>query len=76
VKPKHLHFNLPHARLIAPGKPASSVLLYRMGLTGPGKMPIIGRNTVDQDGLELIREWISGMKPKRAASRSTYPRFR
>jgi len=76
VKPKHLHFNLRHARLIAPGKPASSVLLYRMGLTGPGKMPIIGRNTVDQDGLELIREWISGMKPKRAASRSTYPRFR
>ena len=75
IKPKHLHFNLPDARLIAPGKPASSVLLYRMGLTGAGKMPVIGRSTVDQEGMELIREWISEMTPKRSVRRSPFPRF-
>ena len=78
VKPKHLHFNLPNARLVSPGKPGSSVLLHRIGLTGVGKMPIIGRNTVDHKGLELIREWIASMPPSKPerSGKSSYPRFR
>jgi mono/diheme cytochrome c family protein len=76
IKPKHLHFNLPHARLVAPGKPASSVLLYRMGLTGAGKMPIIGRSTVDEKGVELIREWITNMKDNPSRNSNSFPRFR
>ena len=78
VAPKHLHFDLPKAKIIAPGKPSSSVLLHRMELTGPGKMPIIGRNTVDQKGIQLIREWILSMESTtKAMNKSdTYPRFR
>ena len=76
VKPKHLHFDLPDARIIAPGKPASSVLLHRMGLTGAGKMPIIGRNSIDEKGVELIRDWISNMKPGQIQTQNSYPRFR
>ena len=77
VKPRHLHFDLPNARLIAPGKPASSVLLHRMSINGVGKMPIIGRSTVDEQGLELIREWIASLKPAVPEGRrkSSYPRF-
>ncbi len=78
VVPKHLHFDLPDAKIIAPGKPSSSVLLHRMELTGPGKMPIIGRNTVDQKGIQLIREWVLSMESTtKAMNKSdTYPRFR
>lgn len=62
VKPKHLDFGLPDAQLVATGKPDSSVLLHRMGMSGPGQMPIIGRKVVDEKGVGLIREWISSME--------------
>ena len=62
VKPKHLDFGIKGARLVAPGKPDSSVLHHRMKLLGPGQMPIIGRKTVDEKGVTLIRKWIAEMK--------------
>lgn len=63
VKPKHLDFGLPDARLLAPGKPGSSVLLHRMGMSTPGQMPIIGRKVVDRKGVALVKQWIESMSP-------------
>ncbi len=45
---------------IVPGKPNESILIYRMNSTQVGvAMPEIGRTTVDQKGLELIKAWIA-----------------
>ena len=48
---------------IVPGKPDESILVHRMKSTAVGvAMPEIGRTVVDQEGLELIRNWIMGLK--------------
>lgn len=47
---------------IEPGRPERSILLHRMESTDPGvMMPELGRNTVDTDGVALVRQWISQM---------------
>lgn len=47
---------------IVPGKPNESILIHRMNSTQVGvAMPEIGRTTVDQKGLELIKAWITEM---------------
>ena len=56
-KPLHQAFDLPDAKLLAPGSPERSVLLHRIGLRGPGQMPPLSTNRVDEAGLELMREW-------------------
>lgn len=48
---------------IVPGKPDESILLHRMKSTDPGvMMPELSRSLVHNEGIELIREWIKGMK--------------
>jgi putative heme-binding domain-containing protein len=56
-------FGLPDARLIAPGDPGRSVLLYRMATGGRGHMPYLGGRLVDDPGLRLVRDWIASLKP-------------
>ncbi|GHB35139.1 SO2930 family diheme c-type cytochrome [Mongoliitalea lutea] len=47
---------------IVPGKADESILTYRMGTNQVGAaMPEIGRVTVHQEGLELIKQWINAM---------------
>lgn len=47
---------------IAPGRPDSSILLYRMEDTDPGiMMPELGRVIPHQEGIALIRDWIARM---------------
>lgn len=54
--------NLGSAPLIAPGEPARSLLLARMKSTNPDlRMPPLGRNTVDAEGVALIEAWIASM---------------
>src|SRR5262249_40297251 len=62
VKPVHQTFDLPDAKLLAPGAPERSVLLYRMGTRGPGQMPPLSTNRVDTEGLALMREWCRSLK--------------
>ena len=51
-----------HAVSILPGEPDSSILLYRMQSTEPGvAMPELGRDTVDPEGVAVVRAWIEGM---------------
>lgn len=48
---------------IVPGEPDASILLYRMEHNDPAiAMPEIGRKLVHEEGVALIREWISKME--------------
>jgi uncharacterized repeat protein (TIGR03806 family) len=64
AKPVHTTFDLKDARLIAPGEPERSVLLYRIGKRGPntGQMPPLSTSRVDTAGVELLTEWCKGLK--------------
>ena len=45
---------------IMPGQPDESILLYRMETNDPGSMmPELGRSVRHDEGIELIRQWIS-----------------
>jgi len=47
---------------ILPGKPDKSILYYRMKSNKAAvRMPEVGRSIAHQEGLELIRNWISEM---------------
>lgn len=44
---------------IVPGRPQDSILVYRMDSLDPGAMmPELGRGTVHEEGVALIRDWI------------------
>jgi uncharacterized repeat protein (TIGR03806 family) len=48
-----------HTFDIVPGKPDDSILVYRMDSLDPGAMmPEVGRGTVHEEGVALIRDWI------------------
>ncbi len=49
---------------IVPGSPDSSILTYRMASPEPGvAMPELGKSTVDEEGLDIVRRWIEEMAP-------------
>ena len=50
----------PHLFAVVPGKPDESILTYRMASTEPGvAMPELGKDTVDREGLAVVRQWIA-----------------
>lgn len=61
VKPLHHTFDLPDARLVAPGSPERSVLLHRMTHRGPGHMPPLATSRVDEEAVRMMGEWIRSM---------------
>jgi uncharacterized repeat protein (TIGR03806 family) len=62
TKPGQGTFDLADPRILVPGEPDRSLLLYRMSKLGLGRMPHIASNVVDMEAVELIREWIKEMK--------------
>ncbi len=56
---------LPDLHIIEPGKPDQSEMFLRISRRGPGgivtQMPPIATETVDQNGVGLIRAWIESM---------------
>ncbi len=54
-------FGLEDARLIVPGHPERSVLLYRMAKLGYARMPYIGSQRVDSFGVVLIEDWLRSL---------------
>jgi putative heme-binding domain-containing protein len=77
VRPSQGTFNLPNARLLAPHDPYRSVIFYRLAKLGPGRMPRIASNAVDDAGAKLIHDWIAQLPgvgvvadaPSRAAAK-------
>ena len=59
ARPTQGTFNIVNARVIAPHDPSRSVLFYRMAKRGPGRMPRLGSEEVDEAGLRLIHDWIA-----------------
>ncbi|MEY2880203.1 MAG: Quinoprotein glucose dehydrogenase precursor, partial [Verrucomicrobiota bacterium] len=53
----------PDARVVAPGAPERSELLHRLLLKEGGRMPLIGGEKTDDEGVDLIRRWIASMVP-------------
>ena len=66
VKPLHDTYNLPDPRLVAPGRPDSSVLLHRISSRDRGYMPPVATARVDERAVRLFRDWIRSL-PSAAA---------
>ena len=63
TRPSQGTFGLEDARIIAPADPLRSVLYFRMAKTGSGHMPHIGSQLIDEDGLQLVHDWIQQLMP-------------
>ena len=62
---------LTRGKVIAPGEPFSSVLLFRASATGRSRMPYLASELVDDEGIALLREWIHSLDQKSSASQLT-----
>lgn len=60
-------FGLADARIIAPGDPFRSLLLYRMSKLGYARMPYIGSRMVDSAAVALIESWIRSMPGEKSS---------
>ena len=58
TRPTQGTFGIHDAMIIAPTDPYRSVLYFRMAKSGPGHMPHLGSQYVDERGLSLIHDWI------------------
>jgi hypothetical protein len=63
--PLHDRFDIPDARLVAPGAPERSMLYQRISRRGTGQMPPLVSSEVDRKAVEMIAEWIRGLAPGR-----------
>ena len=61
VVPTHHHFDKSNAKLIASGSVERSVLLHRVGVRGPGQMPQLSTNRIDEKALQMLKEWVESM---------------
>lgn len=59
--PRAGDLDLPDARLVRPGDPASSVLSARMHSTGSTRMPALASAVIDDAGAALIDAWITSL---------------
>ncbi len=69
MQPSQGGFGIPDPKVIAAGDPFRSTLLYRMSTVGPGRMPHIGSEIVDDRGLALIHDWIARLPANFADAR-------
>jgi putative heme-binding domain-containing protein len=67
VPPSRGAFGIENGRLISPGDPYRSVLLYRILTPSGGRMPIIGSSVVDWEGATVVRDWIASLGKAGAA---------
>lgn len=70
-------FGIEKARVVAPGMPSRSVLLYRTLKSGRGHMPQFGSSLVDPLGVRLLHDWIDSMSPSPGDENlpNPYPHF-
>jgi uncharacterized repeat protein (TIGR03806 family) len=58
-RPTQGSFGIVDPWVVAPGDPERSILYYRMSKVGRGRMPHFGSRVIDDQGLALLREWIT-----------------
>jgi uncharacterized repeat protein (TIGR03806 family) len=58
-RPTQGSFGIVDPWVVAPGDPERSILFYRMSKVGRGRMPHFGSRVIDDQGLALLREWIT-----------------
>lgn len=71
--PLHATFGIAEARLLVPGSPARSLLVYRPVLRGPGQMPPVGSMMPDGEGANLLAQWISSLPSQPPAPKPAKP---
>jgi putative heme-binding domain-containing protein len=64
-------FGIRNAKIIVPGDPWRSVLMYRISKLGYARMPYIGSQVVDSRGVALVSEWIQSLPGPQTAESST-----
>ncbi len=64
-------FGMRDAKIIVPGDPYRSVLMYRMTKLGYARMPYIGSRVVDSEGVALIEQWILSLGNTKPNQHST-----
>jgi putative heme-binding domain-containing protein len=52
---------MQQAKIVVPGDPYRSVMMYRMSKLGYARMPYIGSQVIDGRGVTLIDEWIRSL---------------
>ena len=65
ARPQHDTFAIADAMLVAPGDPDRSILLHRVARRGRGQMPPLVSTRIDEQAVQLLRDWIAPMKPAR-----------
>jgi len=68
VPPSRGNFALPDACIIKPGDPLTSTLYFRMAKFGRDRMPHLGSERLDEEGLKLIEQWIASLSGGAAAT--------
>ncbi len=63
--------NVDRARVISPHDPWRSVALMRVNTNGPIRMPPLARNTIDTQGVTLLRDWIESLPGREVLSPPT-----
>jgi uncharacterized repeat protein (TIGR03806 family) len=63
-------FGITDARVIRPGDPFGSTILYRLAKLGYARMPRIGSRVVDSTGLTLIHDWITALSREKGTTKS------
>ena len=61
--PLHDRFGIEDAKLVAPGDPEKSILLHRLNRRGRGQMPQLGTKRIDARAVDMMRKWISTVRP-------------
>jgi hypothetical protein len=61
TRPGQGKFDLDDPRILVPGHPERSLILYRMKKLGLGRMPHVASLVVDDRGVKLIEEWLKGL---------------
>ncbi|MGE3778205.1 MAG: hypothetical protein AB7F89_13540, partial [Pirellulaceae bacterium] len=54
-------FGMRDAKILVPGDPYRSVLMYRISKLGYARMPYIGSRVVDSRAVALVEQWIRSM---------------
>ena len=66
-------FGIDDGKLLVPGDPYRSLIVYRMAKLGYARMPYIGSRAVDPRGVALVSEWIASLAPGQATSGPAQP---